>query len=105
MTPALPGLQALFGLAGRVAVVTGAGRGVGAALAGALAGAGAEVPLADIDRESAAARAGEIVAGGGAAHALEVDVADAASVDRMVTEVLARSGRLDILVNNAGIVG
>jgi NAD(P)-dependent dehydrogenase (short-subunit alcohol dehydrogenase family) len=105
MTTAPPALQALFGLGGRVAVVTGAGRGVGAALAVALAGAGAQVALADVDQASAAARAGEIAATGGAAYALAVDVADPASVDRMVAAVVARSGRLDILVNNAGIVG
>jgi len=88
-----------------VAVVTGAGRGIGAALAAGLAGAGAHVALADVDEAAARARAGEITAAGGRAFGLHVDVADAAAVDRMVRVVVEHAGGLDVLVNNAGIVG
>jgi NAD(P)-dependent dehydrogenase (short-subunit alcohol dehydrogenase family) len=102
---ALPRVQELFGLDGRVAVVTGAGRGIGAALAAGLAGVGAEVALADVDGAAASARAVEIEAAGGRAFAVTADVADASAVDRMVRAVVERTGRLDILVNNAGIVG
>jgi NAD(P)-dependent dehydrogenase (short-subunit alcohol dehydrogenase family) len=105
MSGTLPRVQELFGLDGRVAVVTGAGRGIGAALAAGLAGAGAWVALADIDGGTAHARAREIEAAGGRAFALLVDVSDASAVDRMVRAVVERTGRLDILVNNAGIVG
>ena len=88
-----------------MAVVTGAGRGIGAALAAGLAGAGAHVALADVDEAAARARAGEITAAGGRAFGLHVDVADAAAVDRMVRVVVEHAGGLDVLVNNAGIVG
>jgi NAD(P)-dependent dehydrogenase (short-subunit alcohol dehydrogenase family) len=102
---ALPDLQQLFGLDGRVAIVTGAARGVGAAIATSLAGAGARVCVADVDAGGAAARAAAIGAAGGQACSQLVDVSDAASVNRMVDAVLARWARVDILVNNAGIVG
>ena len=88
-----------------MAVVTGAGRGIGAALAAGLAGAGAHVALADVDEAAARTRAEEIVVAGGQAFGLHVDVADAASIDRMVRAVVEGAGRIDVLVNNAGIVG
>jgi len=103
--PALLALRDLFGLEGRVAVVTGAGRGVGAALARGLAAVGAAVCLADIDGAAACARAAEVARAPGQAVGIEVDVAHPASVDRMVAATVARWGRVDILVNNAGVAG
>lgn len=92
-------LEKLFGLDGAVALVTGAGAGIGRELAIALAHAGATV--AALDRDAAAAEATR-AAIGGAAMALEADVTDEAAVDRAFAEVASRHGRLDILVNNAG---
>jgi 3-oxoacyl-[acyl-carrier protein] reductase len=82
-------------------LVTGAGRGIGAATARLFAQAGARVAV--LDRDGAAATA-VAVAIGENAHALTVDVTDAAAVDAAVAAVVGRWGRLDILVNNAGIV-
>jgi 3-oxoacyl-[acyl-carrier protein] reductase len=101
---ALPTFRALFGLDGWVAVVAGAGQGIGAALAG-LAGAGAHVALSDVDEAAARAQAEAIAAAGGRAFALHVDVANAGSVDRMVGAVVDRAGGIDVLVNNEGIIG
>jgi NAD(P)-dependent dehydrogenase (short-subunit alcohol dehydrogenase family) len=82
--------------ADRTAIVTGAGSGIGAALARALTDAGADVVHADIDGQAAqrAARGG---------RSAEVDVTDAAAVQGLVDEVVQRTGRLDLLFNNAGI--
>ena len=88
--------------AARVALVTGAGRGLGAAIARALAESGARVGLSDIDPEVEAVAAG-LRAEGHAAEAFTADVARPAETERLVAEVVARWGRLDILVNNAGI--
>lgn len=89
----------LLSLRGRVALVTGAARGIGAATARALARAGARVAL--LDREAAEL---ERVAAETGGAAFPADVTDAAAVRRAVDEIVARWGRLDILVNNAGIV-
>ena len=89
-------------LTGRVAVVTGASRGIGRAVARELATTGVSV-LAGARDQHADAVAAEITAGGGTAHAVSVDVTDAASVRRMIGTALDRFGRVDILVNNAGI--
>ncbi|BCJ37050.1 3-oxoacyl-[acyl-carrier-protein] reductase FabG [Actinocatenispora thailandica] len=87
-------------LTGRTAIVTGAARGIGTAIAGSLAGAGATVVLADRDLEPARAQAARIGAG---AHALAVDVTDEESVTNLVGAVTQRHGGPHILVNNAGI--
>lgn len=85
-------------LSGKVALVTGAGRGIGRAIARALAGAGARVAVNDIDAASAQAAAQEI--GGGAYVA---DVADPHAVAAMIDQIAAEQGGLHILINNAGI--
>ena len=91
-------------LAGKKAVVTGAGRGIGQAIALRLAQEGAHVAAVDIDRDSAEATAGLIRDGGGAAEALTVDLVRVDLIEPMVEEAVSTLGRLDILVNNAGRV-
>lgn len=86
----------------RVAIVTGAGRGIGHAIAKNFALEGAKMVVADLDQGAAAATAGEIEAGGGDALAVAVDVASSASVAAMVEEAMIKFGKIDILVNNAG---
>ena len=89
-------------LSGQVALVTGAARGIGQAVAGALGDAGADLALADIRADRLAQSAKELAGPGRRVHAIEVDVRDGAAVRRMVEEAIAALGRLDILVNNAG---
>lgn len=86
----------------KVAVVTGAGRGIGKAIALKLAQEGAKIIAADLDHGSAAIVAGEIEATGGDALAVKVDVSDSLSVDNMAKEALIKYGQVDILINNAG---
>jgi NAD(P)-dependent dehydrogenase (short-subunit alcohol dehydrogenase family) len=88
---------------GGVAVITGAGSGIGEGMARTAAKAGATVVIADISLERAERVAGEIRAAGAAAHALHVDTGDAASLDALAREVHARFGDVRLLVNNAGI--
>ena len=88
-------------LDGKIAIVTGGASGIGRAGAQLMAREGAEVVVADINDEGAKTVADDIVAGGGAAMALHVDVRDSASVQKMVADVMARHGRIDSLFHNA----
>lgn len=90
-------------LLGQVAVVTGAGRGIGHATAMALAREGATVVLAARTRQQLAATAAEIRETGGAALAIPTDVTQDAAVEAMVEQAIAELGRLDILVTAAGV--
>src|SRR5258707_14211823 len=95
---------AVLSLAGRVALVTGAAGGMGAATALALAGAGARVALVDRDGEGMERTADAIGRAGSDALAIPADVTDAPAMESAVDAVVAEWGRLDVLVNNAGIV-
>ena len=86
----------------KVVVVTGAGHGIGRASALRFAREGGQVVVVDVNGDSAAETVGLIVEGGGAAHALAVDVSDERAVDGLGAEVAARHGRVDVLHNNAG---
>jgi 3-oxoacyl-[acyl-carrier protein] reductase len=91
-------------LSGKHALVTGASRGIGRAVALELAAAGARVAANFVRRgEEAEAVVREIAASGGEAFAVRADVSDPKAVEAMVDEVIRRWGRIDILVNNAGI--
>jgi 3-oxoacyl-[acyl-carrier protein] reductase len=91
------------GLSGRVAVVTGASRGIGRAVAIALAGQGAKVIVNFQHNEAAAGQTVATIGGaGGEAVAMRFDVADAAAVEAAMKEVTATCGGIQILVNNAG---
>jgi NAD(P)-dependent dehydrogenase (short-subunit alcohol dehydrogenase family) len=85
-------------LAGRVCLITGGARGIGAAIAERFATEGAAVAILDLDGETAVETAGRL---GGTGH--RCDVSSRSSVEAAVSEVLARHGRIDVLVNNAGI--
>jgi len=91
-------------LAGRVAVVTGSGGGLGRAHALYLASKGAKVVVNDLSQPAADAVAAEIRAAGGEAFAFAASVTDEARIAAMVAETVDRWGRIDILVNNAGIL-
>jgi 3-oxoacyl-[acyl-carrier protein] reductase len=90
-------------LQGRVALVTGGSRGIGAAVAQALASAGAALAVCARNGEAAAATAAAIAGRGGQAFGAAADVSRAADAERVVAACVERFGRLDILVNNAGI--
>ncbi len=91
-------------LSGKTALITGASKGLGKAMAIALAEAGATVTLVSRDEEKLRTAAGEITANGGTAHVLVADVADESQVTRLREAFTAQCGpRLDILINNAGI--
>jgi 3-oxoacyl-[acyl-carrier protein] reductase len=91
-----------FDLSGQTAIITGAGAGIGEAIARRLARAGAAIVIADLNLAAAETVATSL---GTDAYALRTDVTQPQSIEGTVQQVLARSGRIDILVNNAGIAG
>ncbi len=93
-----------FRLPKRTVLVTGAGAGIGAAIARTAAEAGARVAVNDLDPKRAAAVASEIDSNGGVAHSVPGDVADPDEAARVVTDAVSLLGGLNGLVNNAGIV-
>jgi len=93
----------MFDLTNKVALVTGARRGMGKSHALALARQGAKVAVTDISQEECQLVADEIKSMGGEAVAFKLDVSNAAEVNQVFDEVIKQFGRLDILVNNAGI--
>ncbi len=97
-------LERQFGLRGQVALVTGSSRGLGRAMARALAQAGADVVVNGRDPAALAPVVAELRAFGGQAHALAADLGDRAAVQQLIDHAVAWQGRLDILVNNAGII-
>jgi len=98
MTQQRPGL---FDLSGRIALVTGASRGIGEAIARLLAQHGAEVVVSSRKLDSCEAVAAQIREGGGKAHALACHIGDMGQIESLYDAIAARFGRLDILVNNA----
>ena len=92
----------MIDLSGRIAIVTGASRGIGRGIATRLAKQGAHV-VAAARGENARPTADEIVASGGQAEHIPLEMTDSAAVEAAVAGVIARHGRVDILVNNAGI--
>jgi NAD(P)-dependent dehydrogenase (short-subunit alcohol dehydrogenase family) len=94
-------LDDLFGFTGKVALVTGGGRGIGQVVAVGLAKAGAEVAI--VSRSGADETVALIKKAGGKAYSLIADVTQEADVDKALAEIVKRSGSLDVVFNNAGI--
>ncbi|MBN1611576.1 MAG: 3-oxoacyl-[acyl-carrier-protein] reductase [Polyangiaceae bacterium] len=88
---------------GKVAIVTGAAQGIGAAVGERLAGEGAALAALDINLEKAQETAERVRQAGGRAEAYQVDVANTEAVKNVVAQVIERFGRVDVLVNNAGV--
>jgi 3-oxoacyl-[acyl-carrier protein] reductase len=100
----MPEIPNVLSLEGRVAVVTGAGRGIGAATARMLARAGAQVALLDRDAAGVTHTAEQIGVEGGEALPFTNDITDAFAIERTFDRVVDEWGRLDVLVNNAGVL-
>jgi 3-oxoacyl-[acyl-carrier protein] reductase len=100
----MPAIPNVLSLEGRVAVVTGAGRGIGAATGRMLARAGAQVALLDLDAAGVTRTAEQIGLEGGEALPFTNDITDAFAVERTFDRVVEEWGRLDVLVNNAGVL-
>lgn len=96
-------LSSLFSLTGKVAVVIGGTGELCGAMAEGLAGAGAEVVLVGRNLDKATARLGKISAAGGKAYFLTAEASDKASLQKLLADVLTRSGRVDIVINGAGV--
>lgn len=90
--------------AGKIAIVTGAGQGIGRGVATRLTQEGAHVVIAEYNKANAESVAQELSALGPEALAYPVDIGDTAAIDKMVQDVVAHFGRIDILVNNAGVL-
>ncbi len=95
-------LRKLFGLEGRVAVVTGGASGLGAVFSRGFAAAGATIAIADIDGQLAAEVVAEIEGAGGTAEFREVDVTNVAAVEAFADALVEAHGRVDVLLNSAG---
>src|SRR5690349_4901899 len=93
----------MFDLQGKAAVVTGAGSGIGAAVARLFAGRGATVAVVELDRSKAETTVAAITRAGGRAAAYHCDVSQPDAVAAVFRTIVGANGRLDILVNNAGI--
>jgi len=93
----------MFSLSGKIALVTGAGSGIGASIAEVFAKAGAQVIVTDIKPDGAETTVAQIKSAGGRADSMQVDVSDELSVQRVAEKFYAAHPHLDILVNNAGI--
>lgn len=91
-------------LQGKVAIITGAGQGIGKGIAKRLAREGASVVIAEYNPETAFGAAQEIEEEGGRALAYPIDIADVGAIQQMVDDIVARFEQIDILVNNAGVV-
>lgn len=92
-----------YDLAGKVAIVTGSGKGIGYEVAGVLAAAGAKVVIADLAQDVSDAAAAKICAEGYEAVGIACNVASKESATNLVNETVAKWGRIDILINNAGV--
>lgn len=97
--------QNLFDLSGYCSIVTGAGRGIGLALARGLARYGSDLTLVDADRDNLAAACAELEERGARTAAVPVDVTAPDAPDRITAAALELGGRIDVLINNAGIMG
>jgi NAD(P)-dependent dehydrogenase (short-subunit alcohol dehydrogenase family) len=88
---------------GKVAIVTGAGQGIGRGVAKRLAQEGARVVIAEFNAANAEDAANEIIAAGGEALSYPIDLGDVDQIPKLITDVVAHFGRIDILINNAGV--